>query len=194
MRSRRRRSSSKTVPSRKVWGGFTTFDTGNAISPIQLAPNEFIHTWILSPNDASDFYDEPTAVRWLFRFGLIIDIPLASIGSDYIASVHAAIMINKSDENANVPFVQLRDTTKDYIWHLHDLLWWRNGAYTGYNTLTLGPGVGQSAVVDIRSKRKIPEGYGLSFQCYNDPGVNTVEFEPISYSFFTAGRYLMLDH
>jgi len=193
MRSRRfsgRRSRSGNPPGRKVWGGFTSFDIGNTISTIELNTNEFIHTWILSPNDASDFYDEPTAIRWLFRFIAHGQISGADSGNEWMASVQAAIMVTKSDENANVPFVNTRDSTKDYIWQLDTLLWHHEDAAFGSPSIALGAEL-NNGTLDIRSKRKIPEGYGLSMQVYNDPGIRD---DPLPIVFFTSGRYLMIDH
>jgi len=191
MRLRRQRSSrrSESPPGRKVWGGWQTFDIGNVVSTIELQPNEFIHTWMLSPNDASDFYDEPTVIRMLFRFIAHGDITGADSGNEWMALVHASIQVFQFDD-VNLPFIENRDGTKDYLWQLSTLLWHAEDRAFGSPSIALGAEL-NNGTLDIRSKRKIPEGHGLSFFCYNDP---TVRDDALGISFYTSGRVLFIDH
>ena len=189
-RHRRTRSSARgNPPGRKVWGGWTTYDIGLDVSQIELAPNEFIHTWILSPNDASDFYDEPTVVRMLFRFIALAHITGANSGDQWQAHVRSTIQVLK-DDSVNLPYIETRDVTKDYLWEMDTLLWHFEDNAFGTPSIGLGAEL-NNGTLDIRSKRKIPEGYGLSFFCYNDPLVRDTA---LTVEFFTSGRFLMIDH
>lgn len=192
-RSSRRRSGTRSLPSRKVWGGFTTFDVNGGISAINLNSGAFFHTWILSPNDAADFYDEPTVARILLATNVSVDIATASVSLNYAASVFASIQVVKDDDPSTPPFINQLDSTKDYLWYREWFL------YHDANKLIAFPSVAsvsgpQQGQYDIRSKRKIPEGYGLSFQCWNNATTIGAFWNPVGITTFFTGRFLMLDH
>lgn len=194
MRFKRRRSSARrgSPPGRKVWGGWTTFlDPGISVGAPQLGFNEYNADWLLSPNDAEDFYDEPTVIRLISRFLCSVDISTGDIANEYAALVQWGIIVTNPDGNGDVPFINLNDVTKQWLYHDEILLWHYAGHISqGFSlSATGGP---QQGRVDIRSKRKIPEGSGLAAIVYNSTMQSALDFIGIEY--FWNGRYLMIDH
>jgi len=174
-----------------MWTGFETSPTSTPgeWGSIKLNPGDFISSWILDPNDAIEFYDEPTLVRLLLRLTGVIAIPAANSANAWEAHVFAGIMTYKYD-SLPTPYINVDDPTKDWIW------WSSLGFYHGaneYGTIFSMPAEGgpQIGAYDIRAKRKIPEGHGLLMVITNfDTGL--AEASPIR--FYIGGRYLLLNH
>jgi len=160
-----------------------------------LSPGEFTHTWILSPNDAADFYDEPTVIRMLFRWHAAVEMLTADLINNYAAKLWLSIQVVKSDDDPNVPFIQQIDSTKDYLWHDSVLFHHLNGSAIGYPSVSAfaTPYLG---VMDLKAKRKIPEGYGLSAQVWNMSNAQglSADYADIPVTYHISGRYLMVDH
>jgi len=199
MRSRRgsRRSrSSRSVPSRKVWGGWITVNAVNGAPQTgTLDNNSFSSHWILSPNDASDFYDEPTVLRMLFRCGVIAGEASGSDNTEaWYNLVGVAIWVTPpDDEDTSVPpFINMLDTTKQYLWLAYYQFGHEPNDILRFNTVPAADGPGE--LKDLRGKRKIPEGSGLAFQIQNfdETAAAGDRLQPIRW--FSTGRYLMGDH
>lgn len=194
-RRRFRRSGRKSLPGRKVWGGFDTFDIAGDFGTGELSPGEFVHHWILSPGDAADFYDEPTVIRFLFRWHATVEFATANLTNNYGAKLWLSIQTVKDDDPATPPFIEQIDSTKDYIWHDSVLFHHTNGGAIGYPSVSAfaTPYLG---VMDIRTKRKIPEGYGLSVQVWNMSNAQGLssDYAEVPVIWHMSGRYLMIDH
>lgn len=194
-RRRRFRRSGSNPKGRKVWGGWDSFAVSGGISPITLSPDSYTHTWVMSPQDAMDFYDEPTVIRMLFRFHAAVELAVISdLSNNFAARVFASIQVIKDLNAATPAFINQRDNTGDYLWWDGVMFHHLNNHAIGFTQLVSNSGP-YSGVIDVRTKRKIPEGYGLSFQVWNagNSQIDAAYAEcPITYH--TSGRYLMVDH
>jgi len=190
-RGRRRSRGSRRAPSQKVWGGWVTFDSPTPnIGPGRLDPGEYAANWLLSPNDAADFYDEPTLIRTLSRFRCNVAISTGDIANEYGALVQFGLIIYKGDDNVP-PFINTLDVTKDWIYYDSVMLYHHAGAI-GQVFAVDAEATPYLGVVDIKSKRKIPEGSGLAAIVFNNnqfPALDTIAID-----FYWGGRYLMINH
>lgn len=195
MRFRRRQSGrrSGSVPSRKVWGGFHSVDVDGSPSTFQLDPGEFIHTWILSPTDAADFYDEPTLMRILHTFFLIPFVSTTNETTQWTNLFYAGIIVTEPDGTGEAPFIEPLDTSRQWVWQYNAIAWHHNN--NAFAVGAISAGGGDKGVLDIKTRRKIPEGFGLSYQVYNRASTSN-DFDGLSIPFHYAsqGRYLLADH
>jgi len=201
MRMRRRsrgRSGPRSIPSRKVWGSWTTLDPiTQAPGPGSLDNNELTASWLFSPNDAQDFYDEPTLVRMIFRFTGIPGIEVGMSNTlNWFQEIRAGIYLSREDEGGDgfsPTIMNLRDATQDWIWFQCWQLYHYGGDVLSISTIPATSGPYQGAV-DLRTKRKIPEGWGIAMQIHNSDETlaDTGILLPIRYA--TQGRFLLLDH
>jgi len=171
MRRMRRRSSSRRSSRSggrtREWNAFTTVDTGNGsfAAHINLPNNSVYANYLLSPDDMTVFYDEPTLVRSILHFSAV---GAASVGANndmwlsmgYIkwdAEVGAAGAVPAG----LLPFVPLPfiDADSPWIWQYHQSI--PNGPVAG--TVRLDAAVDGNGLVDIRTKRKFENGSGLLF-------------------------------
>lgn len=195
MRFSRRRSArrSGSVPSRKVWGGFHSVDVDGHLSPFQLDPGEFTHTWILSPTDAQDFYDEPTLLRILWSYAVIPFVTATNEVTQWCCNFQIGIIVTEPDATGDPPFMDPLDTSLQWIYNDTRPMWHHN-----QNAFAVGfiqGGGGDKGTLDIRAKRKIPEGFGLSALVNNRlPDSNDFTGDGIPFHIYASGRYLLADH
>lgn len=187
------RRGSQMPRGRKVWGGFTTVDVDGKSSPVALDPGEFTSTWLINPVDAQEFYDEPTLMRILGDFSAIADSPNDSSAS---FSVHGffTLVLASEDDLAGPVFKNPFDTTQQWIFWKEFYLWRRSLGLFAFGSIA--PETGQTGWgFDLRTRRKIPEGYGIAAQVWNDDDVGA-DFVAAAcpLTFFSAGRVLFNDH
>lgn len=174
-----------------MWTGFETSPTSTPgeWGSIKLNPGDFVTSWILDPNDANEFYDEPTLVRLLLRMTAITAVLTANVNNDYEAHVFAGITTFKYDLFP-LPYFSAADPTRDWLWWSSFQLYHGAGEYANIFSMPASGGM-QQGTYDIRSKRKLPEGYGLMLAIENyDIGLAAAT--PIR--FYIGGRYLLLNH
>lgn len=192
-RRRRRGSSSRSVPSRKVWGGFYSVDLNGGVSPVSLTPNSFYSGWILSPNDASDFYDEPTVGRLIFNHQIVTNVLTANVANNYGAHILSCIFVSRADPAGLPPFLNPFDTTIDYLWWSSKFLHHEANMAFGFGAAATNSGP-QQGHFDIRAKRKMPEGFGLAYQCFNQTNNIGAFWNTVGITNFVTGRVLFFDH
>jgi hypothetical protein len=192
---RRRRSgrSGRQMPKgRRVWGGFTTVDLDGLRSPVRLDPNEFAHTWILNPADAQEFYDEPTLMRVLMNFAANIELTTTEALGNFGADVYFTLSVLSEDDLAGPAFKNPIDTTQQWVFWYNNFLFHRTSGAVSWQFISLGVDQ-RTGFMDIKTRRKIPEGFGLSAQIWNNDNIG-VDFDPAPITFFSAGRVLFNDH
>lgn len=194
MRFRRRsRSAKRSLPSRKVWGGFYSVIVSGGISPVNVPAGGYYSGWILSPNDASDFYDEPTVGRMIFNQQTVVNVLTANVAGNYGAHCLSCIFASRADPAGLPPFLNPFDTTLDY-------LWWASKFYHHTQDMAFGFGASstssgeQQGHFDIKAKRKLPEGYGLAYQFYNQINDLDAFWTQVGVTNFVTGRVMFFDH
>jgi len=176
-----------------VWGGFTTIDVSGDTSPVRLDPGEFFHTWILNPVDAQEFFDEPTLLRILFNFTFNINIDNANAaGTSFGSHVYASFIVGSEDDLAGPGFKNPGDTTQQWVWWYNNFMFHRAGDFVTWPFISLGAQQ-PTGFMDLKTRRKIPEGYGLSAQVWNSD-VMGPDFDPTAIDVFACGRILFNDH
>jgi len=196
-RSRGVRRSGRTVPSRKVWGSFSTREeTSGGPFPGVLDNNEFQTSWLFSPVDAQEFYDEPTLLRTLFRFTAYAQIPTGFNNAlTWSQEVRCGIILARAPEATpdEPELLNLNDATLDWIWYQIFHQYHIGGDVISIITIPAVSGPLQG-VVDLRTKRKIPEGYGLAFMIQNMDQTLAPTDSLISVAYSLHGRFLLADH
>lgn len=182
----RRRGSSPLRP--REWWGFVTSATLNLDEPSALSLNPGFSSigWILSPNDAQEFFDRPTLVRLLFRITCITNLGSESFNQTWNTVARFGIILWRSDE-ASIDNIDSNDYTHDWIWYDQIILYHFVDEVTGISALPAQSGPFQG-VIDVRSKRKIPDGYGIAMVLTNDESSDT------GIHVASAGRLLVLNH
>lgn len=193
----RRGRSGAMPPSRKVWGGFSTREeTSGAEFPGTLDNNEQVASWLLSDQDAYDFYDEPTVLRILLRMTGYAAIDTGDNNGDtWSQQLRAGIIVTRPDEaDPNIPPLHnLLNPSLDWLWY--NIYHFYHTANDVLSILSINAqGGDRNGLEDIRSRRKIPEGFGLSIQFLSvDTSLApSTRFVPIVYS--AMGRILYADH
>jgi len=136
-------------------------------------PYEVYADWILSPDAASGLYDEPTVLRMLIQWSWI-----TTTTSNAPMAAHVEIgIITLKLEGTSSPFAtpgELDNVPLPFLDGDSDWLWCKqytvpvspNAFHTSFATI---PGQGFE---DIRTRRKIPNGYGLALIiAYESAGV-----------------------
>ena len=170
----------------------TTLDVDGLPSPVRLDPDEFAGTWILSPGDCFEFYDEPTLLRMLFNFYAHINIAAANVNNNYGANVFAGWIVTDGDDPAGIDFKNVGDSTQQWVWWYNTFLFHRANALIGTPFVSLGA-TQKTGFMDLKTRRKIPEGFGLAAIVWNSDFIGS-DFTPTSIDFFSAGRILFNDH
>lgn len=129
----------------------------------------------------------------LFSVNIATQVSTANAANTWGASVFTSIQVVKDDDPATPPFINQFDSTKDYLWYRENFVWHQSGMLFGYPSVDTTSGA-QQGQYDIRAKRKIPEGYGLSFQCWNNDTSVGAFWSLVGIQLYTSGRFLMLDH
>jgi len=194
-RSRSRSRSSSMPKGRKVWGTITTVDVDGLPSPIRLDPGEFSSSWLLSPADAQEFYDEPTLMRLLFNFQANVTVESANVASEFGASIWANFWVTDGVDPAltTAPaFKNPLDGTQQWVWSYQNFLYHRLNNFVISPFVSLGLAQ-KTGYMDVKTRRKIPEGSGLAAQVWNNDVIGP-DFDSISIDFFVAGRALFNDH
>jgi len=189
---RRRRGLRSKTPSRKVWGGWLTRSAVNGAPETgRLSNNQFESNWLLSPQDALDFYDEPTVMRMIFQWNTVVGEDSGSNNAEewYVLCIMGIWVTRADEETGDPPFINLEDTTHDYLfWHAGQFGHQPNDVFRFNNS-------GSTATLfDIKARRKIPEGYGLAFQVISVDETAAAGDRLEDVCWVTTGRILMIDH
>lgn len=193
----RRRTSSGRGKRNREWAGWETFTAGTANRrPWTLAPGVTTATsWILPPSEAISEYDEPTLVRLLIRHWAIV-VPPDFATTIYEITYLVGIIVVRGEVGATpgdidgIPSVALERSDQDYVWR--DSIHFSRFTAGGAQPLLSPGGINQpqqNEILEIRSKRKIPQGHGLLYFNYvtsDSFGGNVVGY--------TSGRFLLLNH
>jgi len=192
-----RRGSSRTVPSRKGWGGFDVRDpiTGYP-APGTLDNNEQSVSWLASDVDCYDFYDEPTIARIIFR---LTGYVRAVVGQDnsltWFNEIRAGMFVTGPDlADPNSPAAwDLLNPSLEWVWYQTFQFYHFGGDVLSIINLNAQSGPYQGAW-DLRTKRKIPEGKGLAWGIYNvdESGADVDLLRAFAWA--VDGRILFLDH
>lgn len=199
MRFRRRRSSrGRASPQRtREWLMWETIETGTGYHrPFLLGANQSSSNWLLDPDTCSNYYDEPTLVRLLIRTWAYAVPPSAS--TSFETHLWSGIIVARGVTPATggilaVPAIDAR--RGDYDW-----LWWQSVHFSRLTSpFGVVPGIGElpasfgpyGGVIDIKTKRRIPQGHGLLYYNYVP---NSPDFANASVAGYTSGRMLLLNH
>lgn len=175
---------------------FTTSLSGNGYDQpdtIHMTPGSVARSWILSPADVADLWDEPTVVRMLLAPAIFQAGTNAIVVGDYNTTVRGGVIAWKHTIDA-APVSTSMDGLDPSDGGL-DWLWWGEAHLNHTNLQFLGTQfadyTGGSGVVDVRTKRKLELGYGLvgAFHClpWSFPAGGGAWFH-------LNGRILLLNH
>lgn len=185
----RRARGARRTPSRKVWGGWTTRSAVNgSLQTGLLANNTFEANWLLSPDDALDFYDEPTVIRLLLGFSAFAAEDSGSDNTDeWYQTLFAGIWVTRADEETGEPpFINLQDATHDYLWWTCIQFGHQPNDILRFNSANIKE--------DLRAKRKVPEGFGVAMQIFSADETAAAGDRLEDIAWVTTGRMLMIDH
>lgn len=194
MRSSRRTRRSGNRPIRaREWLAFTSSATTNYEEPssINIAPDFYNNTWLLSPLDAQAFYDEPTVVRLIIRITAYPEILPDDFLGNWEANLTLGIIVTKSDEATPNNLIDIGDPTKDWLWWAQFQFYHRLNTGTAIAQLPASSGSADS--YDIRAKRRIPDGSGLAIGWANYSSGLAPSVPAANVRFFVQGRYLLLN-
>lgn len=190
---RSRRSSPRRT---REWLGWSTLEAGTAnVRTMTLFPNQTSTNWILFPSAALAQYDEPTAVRFLINHWWT-PVPTDFATSDMEITIVTGIIAVRGEISGTggidgIPNVAVQRGDQDYIWREErHFARFQNGALQPL----LSPGgineaQGPGDIYDIRSKRKLPQGFGLLY--FN---LCTADSYGGGMVGFTSGRFLVLNN
>lgn len=192
---RRRRTSSRARSGRprrtREWFNWETINpTTGYHRPFLLGPGQSSTAFLITPNDAQEFYDEPTIVRLLIRQWLIAQPVTATVAFE--THIWSGILVARDNGYGDPPDISV--TRGDYDW-----LWWQSVHFSRLtNVFGTIPGMGvlsaefgpQQGVIDVRAKRKIPQGFGLLYCNYV---TGTPDYEAAAVMGYTSGRGLLLN-
>jgi len=181
-----------------VWGGFSSRQSvSGAPYPGTLGNNQFAATWILSNFDAYDFYDEPTILRIIHRLTVYARVPTGfSNANNWAVEVRAGIVVTRPDiANPNEPAaVDIQNLSEQWLWYQTYQLYHLAGDVISIIAIDAGGGP-QNGAMDIRAKRKIPEGFGLAYVIANmDESTISGGATLMDIAYAAQGRFLMADH
>lgn len=195
---RRRRSSgrrSRSPKGIKEWSFWETLDpTTLEHRAFTLSPGGRSDGWLIAPSTARDEYDEPTVIRLLFRHWAIAAMPNIALG-DFEASFWSGLIVTRGNPEDTVPLIDTSDGGLDW-------LYWNSTHFTSFFT-SLGVATRRSidvlpadfgpygGVIDIRTKRRIPGGYGLLYTNVAAPAPDNFGCSVVGY---TSGRLLLVNH
>lgn len=198
-RSSRRRSASKGTI--KEWFNWETIETGTWYHrPAILSPGAVQNAWLITPSDAHNQFDEPTIIRLLIRSWSIAAPPNAGAG-DYDISFWQGLLVTRGEADTagsmdGTPEITAERGDFDWLWwdSVHFHRWWTAiGTPVGYamnnKPADFGP---YGGVVDLRTKRRIPQGYGLLYCWATSPG--PLDGIGAAVRTYTTGRCLLLNH
>lgn len=167
-RPRRSRSISKVRP--LEWVGYNSVDgaTGSPAAHVSMAggAGTVYANYILSPDEMTTLYDEPTLVRSILRWNVSIASGVTANNDWFFA--WGLIALNLEAPGGTLPAAVLGyiplpffDADSDWIYEFHS-------TQTSGMTLTTSidatlTGVGEH---DIRTRRKFPNGHGLALVAY----------------------------
>lgn len=192
-RMRRRRSKGPSKRRSLEWIGYNTIDgvTGRPNKSVVMTNQSIYANYILSPDEMTTLYDEPTLLRsivrwscsttnsnvlngqtWFFGWGLVaLDVEAAG------GTLPGAVL----------PYIPLPffDSDTDWIFEYHASF--TSGQQLVATTLdAVLEGTGQQ---DIRARRRFPNGHGLALICYFDSDNASLQ---LNASF--SGRLLFANH
>jgi len=168
-----------------------------------LAPGASSTNWLISPSEAQDEYDEPTVVRFLIRRRIVAAYADFSAGPFELQFWNGIIVTRGvADASGNydgIPAVVADAGNQDW-------LWWESHHFTSFFTTagvafrlgfydangnTDSSGGPYLGVIDVRAKRRIPQGHGLLYVNQAAPAVDNFGGSIVGY---TCGRFLLLNH
>lgn len=161
--SRGRRRFSKPVKrAETAWLSFETSPTNVPGEPgsILLAPGQGINEWLISPNDSEVFFDEPVLLRSLIGYSVATIDPVADHDGETI--LYMGVIVTPGDA-VSPPTIFPTVGSHDWIWHGRVLLGRNPGGGSTGGTFFAAAATDAAPIFDIRSKRRIPNGYGLAF-------------------------------
>jgi len=180
MRRGSRRPLSRAARLTKEWWGFATFEPDTSeVQAATLAPGSLVSSFILSPQDALNAFDEPTVLRILVQ----VTPAFEAIGTNGLTVVSFGIIV--ADEAA-VPAIG--GATPDPLLNSdHDWLWRKDWAYVAPDTGApdLYRYTFQEQWDDARAKRRIEAGQGLMFVATSNVASNA------NTRFWASGRVLL---
>lgn len=198
-RSFRSRRSSSPKRSRQ-WAGWETFIIGTQNRRSFTLPIGGSSTqWILPPDSVISEYNEPTVVRLLIRQWHIPVPPDFSAGA-YELSFISGIIAVRGEIGATpfsyngIPNVAVERGDQDYLWY-HSSHMTRFQAAAGQPWLGSGSELNDGhfgpyqGYIDVRAKRKLPQGHGLLY--FNFLTADSFGGTVVGY---TGGRMLLLDN
>jgi len=195
-RRRRARSTggNRGVKRNREWITWTSsLASGYAVpNLIELAPGDRFNSWIITPEEAKDEWDEPTIVRSLLRFFVGVAGGPTVTSATYDLTVRGGLIVWKGNVNGPPAATALddldpQDGSLDWLWwdeaHLEHV-----GIDTfGFNQLA-SSGTPQGGRIDVRSKRKMELGFGLVGAFEN------VAAASANARMMFSGRALLLNH
>lgn len=188
MRRFKRRTRGPSPIRAKEWVAFAQVDaaTQRPNASILLPSQTIYASWILSPDEMTTLYDEPTLLRSILRYSFVPNTqPPAGDGSFLsfgLIKANFETAAGGALPAALLPFVPLPffDGDSDWIYEWHSTI-----PSTGVSFLAsvyaAQNGNGQE---DIRARRKFPDGHGLLLVIYNDSSAN------VAYRCTVQGRLL----
>jgi len=143
------------------WIGAHTSPTGTPgeFGIVGLATGTDVNEWLLTPGEAEEFFDEPTLVRTLiWPYVGLLNSPAftAIVGAGWMG-----IMVAPGGGAVPDPSINANRADIDWLWWVPFCLGNTGNADTIVSTFVASGTAGNQ--YDIRSKRKIPSGYGLAF-------------------------------
>jgi len=152
-----RRPTGRSNGRNKEWTGFSTSPSGNFGEPgrIVLDPGDAFIEWLLDPDDALTFYDEPTIIRMLIsdQCHAVAPNSAASIS----CSLYVGICVGKSDI-ATPPNINPEFASTDFM-YWNQWMMFNGGTTDGF--INVGPTRNGGDTIDLKSKRKLEAGNGL---------------------------------
>lgn len=189
---RRSRSRGRTPRRPKEWLGYasTVAATGAPVGSIVMTPGSVYGNYILSPDEMTTLYDEPTFIRGLLRHTLAWNLVPNAGTTVFFGYGLIALKIEAAGgvlPAASLPFLPLPyfDADSDWIYETH-----YNIVSDGSTQIGAVYGILNAlGEVDIKTKRRFPNGYGLALIAYYDSsqaGLNA--------RLSVTGRVLLANH
>lgn len=190
---RRRRARGPSKRRALEWIGFNSVNagTGSPAAHVNIPIGGIYGNYILSPDELTTLYDEPTLLRSILRFSAATTNAAVANGTDWFFGWGLVALDFEAPGGtlpaAVLPYVPLPffDSDTDWIYEYHQTV------VSGQQTLkpALDATVNGAGEVDIRTRRRFPNGHGLALIAYFD--CNTVNMQ-INVNF--AGRLLFANH
>lgn len=162
--------------------------------PVILFPGQVLRSWIISPADAQNYWDEPTIVRHIFTPVIHIHGTQTQTNAAYRQTIRGGFITWKHGLNqptGPTDFDGLDPSDGGLDW-----MWWGQFPMTHYASTAAFETVvydftGQGGFLESKTKRKLEMGYGFAQAFYNLPDSTPVDVGALV---FFCGRILLLNH